>query len=108
MGQQCRSSLEPPLVNADTARNINFIIILQKFHYNIIKYHRTHSTVHHSVAIPFPMSTSGNRYIVVIKDAITKGVKPYPIPDTKAETIAAVMVDEVICRYGPPKEPVIC
>jgi hypothetical protein len=50
------------------------------------------------------MSKSGNRYIVVVKDALTKWVELYPVPNTKAETIAEVMFDEIVCRYGPPKE----
>jgi hypothetical protein len=59
---------------------------------------------HIDVTGPFPTSESGNKYIVVFKDALTKWIELLAIPDTTAVTIAEFLFDEVVCRYGPLKE----
>ena len=51
---------------------------------------------------PLPQSSSGNRYIVVITDLFSKWVEAFPIKSTDSETLATLLVDEVICRYGVP------
>ena len=51
---------------------------------------------------PLPQSSRGNRYIVVITDLFSKWVEAFPIKSTDSETLAQVLVDEVICRYGVP------
>ena len=53
---------------------------------------------------PLPESDEGNKYILVIADYYTKFVKAYPMPDETASTIARIVVEEFICRYGTPKE----
>lgn len=51
---------------------------------------------------PLLQSSSGNRYIVVITDLFSKWVETFPIKSTDSETLAKLLVDEVICRYGVP------
>ena len=52
---------------------------------------------------PLPVSQRGYQYILVVTDIFTKWVEAFPLHDTVATTLAKVLVDEVICRYGVPK-----
>ena len=52
---------------------------------------------------PLPVSTKGNRYILVFMDYFTKWPEAYPMADQKATTIAKIFVEEIIFRYGAPK-----
>ncbi len=51
---------------------------------------------------PFPISNSGNKYILVVTDYFTKWVEIFAIPDQTAVTCAEKILNEVICRYGCP------
>ena len=51
---------------------------------------------------PLPMSSQGNKYILVITDLFTKWVEAFPLKDTTATTLATIMLNEVVCRYGVP------
>jgi len=51
---------------------------------------------------PLPQSLSGNRYIVVITDLFSKWVEAFSVKSTDSETLATLLIDEVICRYGVP------
>ena len=51
---------------------------------------------------PLPTTEKGNRYISVVTDLFTKWVEAFAFPNTLATTLAGVLVDEVICRYGVP------
>ena len=51
---------------------------------------------------PLPRTEAGNRFILVVSDYFTKWPEAFDLKDHKAETIAAVLVDEVICRHGVP------
>ncbi|XP_041457543.1 stress response protein NST1-like [Lytechinus variegatus] len=53
---------------------------------------------------PLPETDSGNKYVLVVGDYFTKWIESYPLPDQEAETVARVLVEEFICRYGIPKE----
>ena len=53
---------------------------------------------------PLPETDNGNKYVLVVGDYFTKWIESYPIPDQEAETVARVLVQEFICRYGIPKE----
>ena len=44
----------------------------------------------------------GNRYILVVTDIFTKWVEAFPLQNTLSTTLATVLVDEEICRYGVP------
>ena len=51
---------------------------------------------------PLPPSESGNKYILVVTDLFTKLVEAFPIHDTTSSTLATVLVDQFITRYGVP------
>ncbi|PIK35202.1 Retrovirus-related Pol polyprotein from transposon [Apostichopus japonicus] len=53
---------------------------------------------------PLPKSTRGNRYVLVIADYFTKWTEAYPMADMEAETVARLLVEQFICRYGVPDE----
>ena len=50
-----------------------------------------------------PLTYDGNQYVLVFLDYLTKWVEAFPIKDQKAETVARVLVDEVICRHRAPE-----
>ena len=51
---------------------------------------------------PLPISSQGNKYILVVTDIFTKWVEAFALKDTTANTLATVLLNEVICRYGTP------
>ena len=51
---------------------------------------------------PFPESTSGNRYALVITDYFTKYVEIYPMVNQEASSVATVLVRDFFSRYGVP------
>jgi len=48
------------------------------------------------------MTVNGNKYSVVVTDLFSKWVEAFPVKSTDTETLARLLVDEVICRYGTP------
>lgn len=52
---------------------------------------------------PLPQSLSGNKYIVVFTDSFTRWPEAFAVPEQKEETIAQLLVEEVVCRFGAPK-----
>ncbi|XP_018563442.1 protein NYNRIN-like [Anoplophora glabripennis] len=56
------------------------------------------------VAGLFPRSSSGNRYILVVMDYFSKWPEIYPIPNQEAVTVAEVLFENWICRYGVTRE----
>ena len=53
---------------------------------------------------PLPKTQNGNIYILVCTDYTTKYPEAFPLRDQKAETIAQVLFEEIICRYGTPRK----
>ena len=51
---------------------------------------------------PLPPTANGNKYIVVVTDLFSKWVEAFPVKSTDTETLARLLVDEVVCRYGTP------
>ena len=51
---------------------------------------------------PLPVSTRGNRFIIVIADYFTKWVEAYAVPDHKADTVAKTLVNNFFSRFGIP------
>lgn len=56
------------------------------------------------IAGPLPMTTSGNKYIVVAMDYFTKWPEAYPVPSQDAVTVASVLVNNFFSRFGVPNE----
>lgn len=54
------------------------------------------------IAGPFPVTTRNNKYFIVIVDTFTKWSEIYPLIDTQAKSVADVVVNEWISRYGVP------
>ena len=52
---------------------------------------------------PLPLSTKGNKYTLAITDLFSKWVEAFPLAVTDSETLASVLMDEVVCRYGVPR-----
>jgi len=53
---------------------------------------------------PLPISSSGNRYLLVITDCFTKWVEAFPLSNMRTKTVTEVFVREIVCRYGVPLE----
>ena len=53
--------------------------------------------------LEMPLTESGNCYVVIFMDCLTKWVEAFPLPDQASESIARLLVDHVICRRGVPK-----
>ena len=49
-------------------------------------------------------TSSGNRYVIVFTDYLTKWVEAFAIRDMKSDTVAKILVNETICRHGAPKQ----
>ncbi|GFU12552.1 retrovirus-related Pol polyprotein from transposon 412 [Trichonephila clavipes] len=49
---------------------------------------------------PLPRSSDGNHNILVVMEYFTKWHEPYPIPDKNASTVAEVLVQHWISRFG--------
>ncbi len=52
---------------------------------------------------PLPESDRGNKYILVVGDHFTKWMEAYAMPNQEAITVARVLAEEFICRYGVPR-----
>ena len=53
---------------------------------------------------PFPVSKSGNSYILVAMDYFTQWTEAYPIPNQEARTIAKKLTDEMLLGFSPPEQ----
>ena len=61
----------------------------------------------HRVAVDvlqLPLTLSGNKYVVVFMDYLTKWVEAFPTPDQQTTTIANLLIEHIICRHGVPEE----
>ena len=56
--------------------------------------------------LQLPVTHKGNRYVVCFVDYLTKilWVEAFPMADQKADTIARILVEQVICRHGVPEQ----
>jgi hypothetical protein len=55
------------------------------------------------IVTPLKVSMKGNKHLVVITDYYTKWAEAYALPDIEAETIARVLIREIISRHGAPR-----
>uniref|UniRef100_A0A3P9ICG4 Integrase catalytic domain-containing protein n=1 Tax=Oryzias latipes TaxID=8090 RepID=A0A3P9ICG4_ORYLA len=53
---------------------------------------------------PFPLTESGNRYVLVAMDYFTKWPEAYAVPDQSATTTAKYLVEGMFTRFGVPNE----
>ena len=53
---------------------------------------------------PLPTTVRGSKYILVVGEYFTKWTEAYPIPDSEATTVAKILVNEFICRFGVPEQ----
>ena len=56
------------------------------------------------VAGPFPESAQGNKYVMVVIDYFSKWPEVYAIPNQETVTVANMLVDNWISRFGVPLE----
>ena len=54
--------------------------------------------------LQLPPTYNGNRYAIVFSDYLTKWPEGFPSPDQKAETIARLLVEQVVPRHGVPEQ----
>ena len=54
--------------------------------------------------LQLPVTHSGNRYVVCFVDYLTKWVEAFPMSDQRADTIARLFVEHVVCRHGVPEQ----
>ena len=52
---------------------------------------------------PLPTSMKGNKYTLVVTDLFSKWVEAFPLVKTDSLTLAKVLTDEIVCRYGVPE-----
>uniref|UniRef100_A0A5S6QWV2 RNA-directed DNA polymerase n=1 Tax=Trichuris muris TaxID=70415 RepID=A0A5S6QWV2_TRIMR len=52
---------------------------------------------------PLPKTTTGKRYVLVVVDYFTKWTEAYATENMEAKTVAKVLVDNFITRFGPPE-----
>ena len=50
-----------------------------------------------------PLTNNGNRYAITFIDYLTKWVESFTCSDQTSETIAKLLVDNVVCRHGVPE-----
>ena len=52
---------------------------------------------------PYPESYSGNPYVIVFSDYLTKWPEAFAVRTTDAPVIAKLLVEEILCRHGSPR-----
>lgn len=52
---------------------------------------------------PLPETPKDNKYIVVIGDYFSKWTEAFPLPNQEAETVAKLLVEQWVCRFGAPR-----
>ena len=50
-----------------------------------------------------PKTCKGNKYVIVFQDCLKKWPLIYPLADQKAQTIAKILVEEIIPFFGVPE-----
>jgi hypothetical protein len=52
---------------------------------------------------PFPITSRHNQYILVVMDHFTRWAEAFAIQDQTTETVARIVLEQIICRYGLPR-----
>ena len=50
-----------------------------------------------------PLTTTGNKYVIVFQDLFTKWPMVFAIPDQKTERIAKLLTQEIVPMFGVPE-----
>ena len=61
----------------------------------------------HRIAVDvlkMPLTSRGNKYVVVFMDYFTKWVEAFAVPNQEATTIARLLIDNIVCRHGVPQQ----
>ena len=53
--------------------------------------------------LELPLTSRGNRYVLVVADYFTKYVEIYALPDQTARTVARCLFDDFVLRHGVPE-----
>ena len=53
---------------------------------------------------PLPRTARGNNHVVVLGDYFTKWMEAFAVPNQEAATVATVIVEQFICRFGVPRQ----
>uniref|UniRef100_A0A1B0DGB3 RNA-directed DNA polymerase n=1 Tax=Phlebotomus papatasi TaxID=29031 RepID=A0A1B0DGB3_PHLPP len=53
---------------------------------------------------PLPVTARGNRYVILFVDYFTKWPEAAAIPDQSAQTVAEALIEQVVSRFGVPRE----
>jgi hypothetical protein len=53
---------------------------------------------------PLPVTSKGNRYIVVATEYLTKWPEARAVAEATGESVASFFYEDIICRHGSPKE----
>ena len=51
-----------------------------------------------------PLTARGNQYVVVFLDYFTKWAEAFAVPDQRAETVAKLFVEQIMCQHSLPEE----
>lgn len=68
------------------------------------KPHSAWETIALDLMGPYPLTTKGNRFILVVTDLFTRWVEAFPIRNSHASTIIKILEEEVFSRYGYPRK----
>jgi hypothetical protein len=52
---------------------------------------------------PFPETEDGNQYVIVFTDYSSRWAEAFATKDMTAETVAWILITEIICRHGAPE-----
>ena len=52
---------------------------------------------------PLTETASKNKYILVVGDSFSKWTEAFPLPNQEARTIAKVLTEAWVCRFGAPR-----
>ena len=55
------------------------------------------------ILVEFPETKASNKYILVVADYFTKWTEAFPMPNMEAATVARLLVEEVVTRFGVPQ-----
>jgi transposase InsO family protein len=56
--------------------------------------------VHLDIVWPLPLSSNCNKYILTLKDRLTKYAEAIPLPDVSAVTCAKAYATQIVARHG--------